>query len=101
MSGINQLSSDMIVYNYIEVAHDWTCECYYISWITQSRDEGSSMSMTGDPEMLANMVKQVNEDAIRPEDRLSDNIFEYNSQTQSICVVGGNSDQGIDMGMKM
>ena len=58
-------------------------------------------SMAGDPEMLANMVKQVNEDAVRPEDRLSDNIYEYNSQTQSLCVVGGNPVQGNDMGMKM
>lgn len=53
-------------------------------------------SMAGDPVMLDNMVKQVIEDSVRPEDRISDNIYEYNSQTQSLCVVGGNPEQGVD-----
>lgn len=33
---------------------------------------------------LARMVHQVNIEAVRPEDRLSDNVYEYDSQTQSL-----------------
>ena len=58
-------------------------------------------SMAGDPERLASMVRQVNEDAVKPEDRLSDNVYEYDSKTQTLCVVGGNPEQGIEIGMKM
>lgn len=37
-----------------------------------------------DPDKLAEMVRQVNEDAVQPEDRLSDNVYEYNPDTQSL-----------------
>lgn len=37
-----------------------------------------------DPDLLAQMVRQVNEDAVQPEDRLSDNVYEYNPETQSL-----------------
>ena len=33
---------------------------------------------------LARMVQQVNIEAVRPEDRLSDNVYEYDPQSQSL-----------------
>ena len=41
-------------------------------------------SFMDDPDQLAEMVRQVNEDAVQPEDRLSDNVYEYNPETQSL-----------------
>ena len=41
-------------------------------------------SFMDDPDQLAMMVRQVNEDAVQPEDRLSDNVYEYNPKTQSL-----------------
>ena len=48
---------------------------------------------------LARMVQQVNVEAVRPEDRLSDNVYEYDSQTQSLklAVVAPEQDAGHGM----
>ena len=50
---------------------------------------------------LARMVQQVNVEAVRPEDRLSDNVYEYDSQTQSLILVcaGPQQSAGLDMEM--
>ena len=52
-------------------------------------------------EDLARMVQQVNVEAVRPEDRLSDNVYEYDPQTQSLklAVVAPEQGTGIDMEM--
>ena len=44
---------------------------------------------------LANMVRQVNIEAVKPEDRLSDNIYEYDSQTQSLKLACVGPDQTV------
>lgn len=57
-------------------------------------------SVAGDPEMLANMVKQVNEDAVKPEDRLSDNVYEYDPDSQTLRVANGlELDEMVEMKM--
>ena len=35
---------------------------------------------------LVKMVRQVNEEAVRPEDRLSDNVYEYNAETRRLVL---------------
>ena len=50
---------------------------------------------------LARMVQQVNMEAVRPEDRLSDNIYEYDSQTQSLKLAVVAPEQGAGLGMEM
>ncbi|MBR6487514.1 MAG: hypothetical protein IKT20_01260 [Clostridiales bacterium] len=35
---------------------------------------------------LVRMVRQVNEEAVRPEDRLSDNVYEYNAETRRLVL---------------
>ena len=47
-----------------------------------------------DPDQLAQMVRQVNEDAVQPEDRLSDNVYEYNPETQSLEIASTAPMQG-------
>ena len=44
---------------------------------------------------LAKMVQQVNMEAVRPEDRLSDNIYEYNSETQCLELAFSAPIQGV------
>jgi hypothetical protein len=58
-------------------------------------------SMAGDPERLANMVRQVNEDAVKPEDRLSDNVYEYDSDTQTLKIASDGHIQDSEMSMSM
>ena len=50
---------------------------------------------------LARMVQQVNIEAVRPEDRLSDNVYEYDSQTQSLKLAVVAPEQGAGIGMEM
>ena len=50
---------------------------------------------------LARMVQQVNIEAVRPEDRLSDNVYEYDSQTQSLKLAVVAPEQGAGLGMEM
>lgn len=50
---------------------------------------------------LARMVQQVNVEAVRPEDRLSDNIYEYDSSSQSLKLANLGSQQDVGPGMEM
>ncbi len=52
-------------------------------------------------EDLARMVQQVNVEAVRPEDRLSDNVYEYDPQTQSLklAVVAPEQGASLEIGM--
>ena len=50
---------------------------------------------------LARMVQQVNIEAVRPEDRLSDNVYEYDSQTQSLKLAVVAPEQGAGLEMEM
>ena len=50
-------------------------------------------SFMDDADQLADMVRQVNEDTVQPEDRLSDNVYEYDSETQTL-VVASSPEQG-------
>ena len=52
-----------------------------------------------DPDQLAEIVRQVNEDAVQPEDRLSDNVYEYNPETQSLEIASTDPVQGEGMNM--
>ena len=56
-------------------------------------------SFMDDPDQLAEMVRQVNEDAVLPEDRLSDNVYEYNPETQSLEIASTDPVQGEGMNM--
>ena len=57
-------------------------------------------SFMDDPDQLAEMVRQVNEDAVQPEDRLSDNVYEYNPETQSLEIASSDpvQDEVVVMG---
>ena len=50
---------------------------------------------------LARMVQQVNVEAVRPEDRLSDNVYEYDPQTQSLKFACVGPQQSSSVGMEM
>lgn len=52
-----------------------------------------------DIQALAKMVQQVNMEAVRPEDRLSDCIYEYNPETQSLQIASTDPIQGEGMNM--
>ena len=56
-------------------------------------------SFMADADQLAEMVRQVNEDAVQPEDRLSDNVYEYNPETQSLEIASTDPVQGEGMNM--
>lgn len=51
-------------------------------------------SFMDDPDQLAQMVRQVNEDAVAPEDRLSDNVYEYDPETQTLALASSDPVQG-------
>lgn len=52
-------------------------------------------------EDLARMVRQVNDEVVRPEDRLSDNVYEYDSETQSLKLAVVAPEQGAGIGLEM
>lgn len=54
-----------------------------------------------DVNRLVAMVKEVNASEVRPEDQLSNNIYEYDSETHSLKIVTGNLelDEAIEMNM--
>lgn len=49
-----------------------------------------------DVESLGKMVREINANDVRPEDQLSNNIYEYDSKTQSLKIVGGGQTQSED-----
>lgn len=58
-------------------------------------------SVAGDIEMLANMVKNVNEESVKPEDRLSNNVYEYDAGSQELKIASGNQEEVESVEMKM
>ena len=58
-------------------------------------------SVAGDIEMLANMVKNVNEESVKPEDRLSNNVYEYDAGSQELKIASGNQEEVEGVEMKM
>ena len=46
-----------------------------------------------DLEGLQKMVRDINEREVRPEDQLSNNIYEYDPKTQSLKIAGGGQTQ--------
>lgn len=58
-------------------------------------------SVAGDIEMLANMVRNVNEESVKPEDRLSNNVYEYDAGSQELKIASGNQEEVEGVEMKM
>ncbi len=54
-----------------------------------------------DVNKLVTMVKEVNASEVRPEDQLSNNIYEYDSQTHSLKIATGNLEQNEAIEMNM
>ena len=47
-----------------------------------------------DPDELAEMVRSVNNEAVEPHDRLSDNVYSYDADNQTLTVVSGEQVEG-------
>lgn len=58
-------------------------------------------SAVDDVERLVDMVREVNSTEVAPQDRLSDKIYEYDSETHSLKIASSGPEQGDDMGMRM
>ncbi len=58
-------------------------------------------SMVDDLDRLVDMVREVNATEVAPQDRLSDKIYEYDSETHSLKIASSGQEQGNDMGMRM
>lgn len=58
-------------------------------------------SVAGDVEMLANMVRNVNEESVKPEDRLSNNVYEYDAGSQELKIASGTQEEVEGVEMKM
>ena len=52
-------------------------------------------SVVDDPEFLRNMVREVNANEVKPEDQLSNNVYEYDSQSHTLKIVGGQQTAGM------
>ncbi|WP_405373459.1 DUF5688 family protein, partial [Pseudobutyrivibrio sp.] len=46
-------------------------------------------SAVDDVQELARLVRQVNDSDVRPEDQLSNNVYEYDSETHTLKIAGG------------
>ncbi|SEW38230.1 hypothetical protein SAMN05216413_2624 [Ruminococcaceae bacterium KH2T8] len=54
-----------------------------------------------DVNSLVEMVKQVNANEVKPEDQLSNNVYEYDTETQSLKIAGSGPEQQDSVEMKM
>ena len=55
-------------------------------------------SAVDDVQALEKLVRQVNENDVRPEDQLSDHVYEYDSATHTLKIAGTGQNQGEDAG---
>ena len=50
-------------------------------------------SAVDDVQQLVDMVRQVNANEVKPEDQLSNNIYEYDSETHTLKIAGNEQTQ--------
>jgi len=55
-------------------------------------------SVVDDPDFLRNMVREVNASEVKPEDQLSNNVYEYDAQSHTLRIVSGEQTEGMSEG---